>query len=77
MDSANIVPFAALLIAAIVIAVILLRLMRSRRAAHKPADAPLTVDEEEYLDSSHIIHRTDAATRAADARRNAGNKPRS
>jgi len=85
VDPSNILPFAAILIGAIVIVIVLFRLMRARhhRRDAEQGAAPLTVDEEEYLDSSHIggpiaprgDHRqSDAAARAL---RDASNKRRS
>ena len=71
MDSSSVVPFAALLIGAIIIVIVLLRIMRARHRRHAEAEqAPLTVDEEEYLDSSHIGG-------PIAPKRNAGNKRQS
>ena len=85
MESSNIVPFAALIVAAVVIVVILLRVMRARQRkadALPHPDKPLTVDEEQYLDSSHIIssgdpRHPDPSARAAGALRGSRDKPRS
>jgi hypothetical protein len=68
MDAGSLVPVLALLVAAVVIAALLLRIMRKRvypRVAPPPLrakpEAPLTAEEEEYLDSSHIIARPGGA----------------
>ena len=75
MDSSNILPIAAVVVAAVIVVILLLRFMRMRqREARANENTPLAVDEEEYLDSSHIIHRTDPPDVA---RRNTKNKPRS
>lgn len=83
MDSSSIIAVAAIIVAAIVIVVILLLMMRARQrkadALPHPDGNPLTVDEEEYLDSSHIIsgndpRHPDPSARAAGALRK--DKPR-
>jgi hypothetical protein len=83
VDSTSILPFAALLVGAVVIVVILLRLMHARQRAAEKLPAP-TPEDGEYLDSSHIggpimpgadPRHSDAAARAAAALRNARGKP--
>ena len=61
---ASLLPVLALLVLAVLVVIVLLRFMRSRHPAAAPADAvaprpdvppaPLSTDEQEYLDSSHI-----------------------
>ena len=63
METTNLLSVLGILALAIVVVIMLLRFMRARhraddrRAAAKraaPAHAPLTKEEEDYLDSSHI-----------------------
>jgi len=62
VDSSSIISVLAIVVAAAVVAVVLVRVVRARHhgagSAANP-QVPLAVDEEEYLDSSHIIHRPD------------------
>ena len=77
MESGNLLPILALLALAVVVVLVLFRVMRARRATHEvpPAKAPpteLTQEDQEYLDSSHILHggstaASEAAARAAAA----------
>ena len=65
MESTNLLPVLGILVLAVVVVVVLLRFMRARRApaerhAAHPKDeadaaAPLTKEQQEYLDSSHIL----------------------
>lgn len=64
MEWDNLVPIAAILAGAIVMVIALRRYMRARLHDHpvQPSEepaarcaVPLTADEQEYLDSSHII----------------------
>ena len=67
MQTTSLLPVLGLLALAVAIVILLLRYMRSRHAGTgrrqdtpnagavpPPAHAPLTKEEEEYLDSSHI-----------------------
>ena len=65
METTNLLPVLGLLALAVVVVILLLRFMRGRHAAHDrraaaapepeaPPHAPLTKEEEDYLDSSHI-----------------------
>ena len=79
MDSSSIISVLAILLVAVVVAFVLLRVMRARqRTAGRGATSqpPLAVDEEEYLDSSHIIHGADPRLSDA-ALRKTGKKPKS
>ena len=78
MDPGSIVPILALLIGAVIVVVVLLRVMKARAGPDRkplptPAPTPMpsaTPEEEEYLDSSHILPGgADAAARAAEAMR--------
>jgi hypothetical protein len=84
VDSTSILPFAALLVGAIVIAVILVRVMYARQRAAEKLPPPPAAGDDEFLDSSHIggpilpgadPRQSDAAARAAAALRNARQKP--
>jgi hypothetical protein len=64
VETNGMLPLLAILALAVVVVIVLLRLMRARgvaatrRAAAAQAEAPaapLTKEEQEYLDSSHIL----------------------
>lgn len=81
MDPGNIVWVLALLIGAVLVVIVLLRIMKARRvgegrtAPPSGAAAHATPEEEEYLDSSHILPGgSEAAARAAEAMRKAKDK---
>ncbi|MCC6870667.1 MAG: hypothetical protein IT522_17775 [Burkholderiales bacterium] len=72
MEWLSLVPIAAILAGAIVLVIALRRFMRARLRDHpvRPEEAPaehcaasLTAEEQEYLDSSHIISRPPAHRR--------------
>ena len=83
MDIAGLLPILGILVLAVAVVIVLLRIMRARhaaadrRAAAVKADAPpapLSKEEQEYLDSSHILPAgRDALDTRADAWRG---KPR-
>ena len=75
MDSSSIISVLAILLVAVVVAFVLLRIMRARQRG-ATSQTPLAVDEEEYLDSSHIIHGADPRLSDA-ALRKTGKKPKS
>ena len=64
MDTTSLLPVLGLLVLAVVVVVLLLRFMHARHAAdarraataraEAPPPAPLTKDEQDFLDSSHI-----------------------
>jgi hypothetical protein len=60
VDTTNLLPVLGILALAVAVVILLLRFMRARHAAHDrreataKAEAPLTKEEEDYLDSSHI-----------------------
>jgi len=72
MELQNLIPIAAILVAAVVLVIVLRRFMRSRlrgepghrreRAAQGAPSraAPLASEDQEYLDSSHIISGSSA-----------------
>ena len=65
METTRMLPVLGLLLLAVVVVILLLRFMRARHHAYDRRDAereaempkamPPTKEEEEYLDSSHII----------------------
>jgi hypothetical protein len=64
LDTTSLLPVLGILALAVVVVILLLRFMRARHVAHDrrqaaakaevPVPAPLTKEEEDYLDSSHI-----------------------
>lgn len=67
MELGNLIPIVAILAGAVAVVFVLRYFMHRRKpppaatpvapSAPRPAHAPLTMVEEEYLDSSHIITR--------------------
>jgi hypothetical protein len=64
LDTTSLLPILGILALAVVVVILLLRFMRARHVAHDrseatakaeaPPHAPLTKEEHDYLDSSHI-----------------------
>lgn len=77
MNPGSIVYVLALLVGAVIVVIVLLRFMKARaRDAKALAPPPAAPEEDEYLDSSHILTGRDAAARAAEAARTAKDKRR-
>ncbi|MCC6194657.1 MAG: hypothetical protein IT518_09345 [Burkholderiales bacterium] len=80
MDPANTIYVLALLVGAVIVVVLLLRIMKARHRAHAStppaATAPCAPEEEEYLDSSHILPGGTDAARVAQSLRQGKGKPK-